>query len=74
MVRLPLDEVDVLARVGEGERRMDAGDPAADDQHVGVHGDLPAFERLVGGDAPDRAGDERLRLLGRRAAVGGHPG
>ena len=45
--RLALDEVDLLAGVGQRHGGVDAGDAAADHQHVGVDGHLLHFERLV---------------------------
>ncbi len=44
--RLALDQVDLVAGVGQLERRLDAGDAAADDQRVGVDRHLGRFERL----------------------------
>ena len=71
--RLPLHQVDMLAGVGEGERRMDPPDPAADDKHVRVHRRAAPVQLLVRGNAPHRAGDERARLRRRVPAIGGHP-
>jgi hypothetical protein len=72
--RLAFHEVDVLAAVGEGERSLDAGDPAAHDQHGGVDVDAPRLQRLVKLDAPHRPADERPALVGGRHPVLVDPG
>jgi hypothetical protein len=59
----------ILAGVGERERRLDAGDPAAHDQRLGVDLDPPRLQRLVQLDAPHRSADERPALVGGRLLV-----
>ncbi len=61
---LALHQVDVLAGVGQGERRVDAGDAAAHHQHVGMDGHASAFQRLVEGDPAHGGAHQVLGLFG----------
>ncbi len=70
---LALDQEDLLAGVGEGHRRVDARDAAADHQHIGMDRHFLHFERLVMGHALDCGARERLGFLGGFLAVGVHP-
>jgi hypothetical protein len=70
---LALDQEDLLAGVGQGHGGVDAGDAAADDQHVGMDRHSLDFERLVIGHAFDGGAREGLGLLGGFLAVGVHP-
>jgi hypothetical protein len=45
--RFALDQVDMEARVGDLERRLDAGDAAAHHQRIRVDGDFDLLERFV---------------------------
>ena len=67
--RLALDQVDLLAGVGQRQRGVDAGDAAADHQHVGWIGTLLRLQRLVAGHAPHRGAHQVLRLLGGACAL-----
>ena len=71
--RVLLDEVDLLARLRQLERRLDAGDAAAHDHHVRIHRDLDRLERRVEGQAVDLGAQDALGLLGGLARVLRHP-
>ena len=70
---LALDQIDLLAGVGQGQGGVDAGDAAADDQHVGIDVDPLGLERLVMSHALNGGLRQRLGLLGGFLAVGVHP-
>ena len=62
--RLALDEVDVVAGVGQLERGLQAGDAAADDQRGRVDLDEHRLQRLLLLDPLGRGRDQGLGLLG----------
>ena len=72
--RLALDEVNFLARVGQGQRGVNAGNAAAHHQHVGMDGDLLDFQGSMPRHARDGGARQGLGLLGGLGAVGMHPG
>ena len=65
-----LDEVDLLAGVGDLERGLDAGDAAADDQRGGVHRRGVGHGRKPVGHAVDGAREHGLGALGADAVRG----
>ena len=70
---LALDQVDLLAGVGQGQRRVDAGDAAADHEDVGMDGNFLHLERPVVRHALDGGAGQRHGLGRGRRAVGVHP-
>ena len=71
--RLALDQVDVVAGVGDLQRALDAGDAAAHHQRGGMDRNRHRFQRALVPDAFDAAGDHRLGLGSGRGLVGVHP-
>ncbi|OPZ85249.1 MAG: hypothetical protein BWY76_01490 [bacterium ADurb.Bin429] len=71
--RLALHQVDLLAGVGQRQRRVDAGDAAAHHQHVRLHRHPLALQRLVPAHAGYRRGDQCPRLLGGGCFIRRHP-
>ena len=69
-----LDQDDLVAAVGDVERRLDAGDAAADHQGALGDGDADALERLVVLDLLDDGAGDVDRLGGGLAAVLVDPG
>ena len=69
-----LDQHDLVAAVGDVERRLDAGDAAADDQGALGHRDADRLQRLVVLDLLDDGAGDVDRLGGRLAAVVVDPG
>ena len=69
-----LDEVDVVAGVGQLERGLQAGDAAADDQRGRVDLHVHRLQRLLLLDALGRGVDQRLGLGRGGRLVGAHPG
>ena len=69
-----LDQVDVLAGVGERQGRVDAGDAAAHYQHVGINGDARLLERPLQHHAANGRAHQVASLFGGGLAVRVHPG
>ena len=65
-----LHQVDLLVGVGDLEGRLDAGDPPADHQRVGVHGRRVGHGGQREGHAQRGAGQHRLGALGAGAGGG----
>ena len=72
--RLALDEIDVVAGVGQFQRGLQAGDAAADDQRGRIDLDLHRLQRLLVLHALGRGGDQRLGLSRARLLVEVDPG
>ena len=70
---LTLHEVNLLAGVSQRQGRVDAGDAAAHDQHVGMDRHLLHLKGPVMRDAPDGGAGEGLGFRGGLGAVGVHP-
>ena len=70
---LALDEVNLLAGVGQGQRGVDAGDAAADHEDVGMDGNFFHLQGLVVRHALDGGAGQGLGLGGGLRAVGVHP-
>ncbi len=66
-------QIDLVPGVGDVERRLEAGDPAADDQGSAGDVHLTLLERLEQGGLGRRAGDQLLGLLGADLDVGVDP-
>ena len=71
--RLPLDEQDVKTTLGDVERRLDPGNPPADDQAPVRVIDLYRLERVVATDLLHHRLGDPDRLLRRGLAILMHP-
>ena len=71
--RLALDQVDVVAGVGQFEGGLQSGDAAADDQRRRIDLDLHRLQRPLVLHALGAGGDHRLGLLGAGRLVGVDP-
>ena len=71
--RLALDQVDLLAGLGQRQRRVDAGDAAAHHQHFRIDVHLPPFERPVQHHATDGGAHQVLGLQRGGGVILVHP-
>ena len=69
-----LHQINVIARVGQLQRRGDAGDAAPHHQRIGIDVHRDGFQGCVVLHPVDRALDQGLGLVGRRGLVVGGPG
>ena len=69
-----LDQDHFQAGIGDVERSLDAGDTAADHQHLARDGNGDRLQRLVASGAAHGAARNLDRLLGRDCLVLVHPG
>ena len=72
--RFPLDQIDLLAGVGQLEGRLDAGNAAADHQGGRGHIDIAHLQRLVMAHPADGGSDHFLALAVACCLVIDHPG
>ena len=71
---LPLHQVNVLPRIGHGQRGVDSGDAAAHHQDVRVDGHAAALQGFVLGHAPHRRAHQVFGLERGLDLVLVHPG
>ncbi len=71
---LLLDQVDLVAAVGDVERGLHAGDAATHHHHVGVHGHFAGFQGVMAAHPLNGCGRQRFGLARGVVLIHGDPG